>query len=98
MSAVRAGQPGAEQLLPAETILMFTVKDLDRAGANFWQTSLGRLWDDDVMRPSREKFNARWTNEVSSAVEKEFKIKLSDYTELFHGQFTFGLTKPPAED
>jgi hypothetical protein len=93
----RAAQPGAEQLLPAETILMFTVKDLEAAGTNFWKTSLGKLWNDDAMRPSREKASARWTNEVSAAVEKAFKIKVSDYTELARGQFTFGLTKTAEE-
>jgi hypothetical protein len=96
-SAIHAAQPGAEQLLPAETILMFTVKDVEQAATNFWKTSLGRLWVDDSMRGTREKFNARWTNEVSSALEKEFKIKLSDYTDLARGQFTFGVTKPAEE-
>jgi hypothetical protein len=95
--AGRGAQPGAEQLLPAETILMFTVKDVEQASTNFWKTSLGRLWVDDAMRGAREKFNARWTNEVAATMEKEFKIKLSDYTDLARGQFTFGVTKPVAE-
>jgi hypothetical protein len=96
-STIRAAQPGADQLLPAETILMFTVKDVEQASTNFWKTSLGRLWVDDSMRGTREKFGARWTNEVSGALEKEFKIKLSDYTELARGQCTFGMTKPAEE-
>jgi hypothetical protein len=95
---IRGAQPGAEQLLPAETILMFTVKDVEQASTNFWKTSLGRLWVDDAMRSTREKFSARWTNEVSGALEKDFKIKLSDFSELARGQFTFGVTKPTVEE
>lgn len=93
-SSTQAAQLGAEQLLPAETILMFTVKDLDQATNNFWKTSLGRLWNDDALRPTRDKSRARWTNEVNNALEKDFKIKAGDYTDLFRGQFSFGLTKP----
>jgi hypothetical protein len=96
--ATRAAQPTAEQLLPAETILMFTVKDFDQATNDFWKTSMGRLLNDEAMRPAREKFNAKWTNEVTAALEKNFKLKLSDYTELLRGQFTFALTRPPDDD
>jgi hypothetical protein len=96
-SSAIAEQPAAEKLLPAETMLMFTVKDLDQASTNFWKTSMGRLWNDEAMKSSREKAGARWTNSVGNALEKEFKIKIGDFTGLFYGQFTFGLTRPPAE-
>lgn len=49
------------------------------------------------MRVTREKFNARLTNEVTGRLEKDLKIKLSDYTELARGQITFALTKPAEE-
>lgn len=94
---VRAGQPAAEQLLPAETILLFTVKDFDQATNDFWKSSMGRLWNDEAMRAARDKFNERWTNEVSGPLEKNFKLKLGDYTELLRGQLTFGLTRPAEE-
>ena len=55
---------------------------------------MGRLWNDDAMRATRDKFNGRWTNEVTNPIEKDFKIKLSEYTELLRGQLTFALTKP----
>jgi hypothetical protein len=97
-SAARAAQPTAEQLLPAETMLMFTVKNFDEATNNFWKSSLGRLWNDEAMHPTREKFSARWTNEVSNSLEKNFKVKLSDYIELVRGQFTFALTKSAEEN
>src|SRR3954451_16722005 len=83
-----AAQLPAEQLLPAETIAMVTVKDWTEATNAFWKTAPGRLWNDDAMRATREKFNARLTNEVSNAVERELKIKLSDYAELVQGQIT----------
>jgi hypothetical protein len=49
------------------------------------------------MRATRDKFNGRWTNEVTNPMEKDFKIKLGDYTELLRGQFTFALTRPVDE-
>jgi hypothetical protein len=94
---LRAAQPPAEQLLPAETILMFTVKDFEQATNNFWKSSMGRLWNDEAMRATREKFDARWTNEVTGPVEKEFKVKPADYLEILRGQVTFALTQPPEE-
>jgi hypothetical protein len=98
VASARAAQPPAEQLLPAETILMFTVKDAEQATNDFWKSSFGRLWNDESMRATREKFNARWTNEVTGPFEKNFKLKLSDYLELLRGQITFALTRPPDED
>jgi hypothetical protein len=93
LSAARAGQPPAEQLLPAETIFLLTVKDFDEATNNFWKSNLGRLWNDEAMAQTREKFHARWTNEVVAPVEKDFKVSLTDYLELLRGQVTFALTK-----
>jgi hypothetical protein len=97
LATVRAAQPPAEQLLPAETILMLTVKDFEQTTNNFWKSAMGRLWNDDAMRATRDKFNGRWTNEVTNPMEKDFKIKLGDYTELLRGQFTFALTRPVDE-
>src|SRR4051812_25883259 len=94
---IRAAQPPAEQLLPAETMLMFTVKDFEQATNNFWKSSMGRLWNDEAMRAAREKFDARWTNEVTGPVEKEFKVKPADYLDIVRGQVTFALTQPPEE-
>jgi hypothetical protein len=90
-------QPAAEQLLPAETTLMFTIKDFVATTNNFWKSAMGRLWHDDAMRATRDKFNGRWTNEVTNPIEKDFKIKLGDYAELLRGQLTFALTRPVEE-
>ncbi|HUS35419.1 MAG TPA: hypothetical protein VM680_08725, partial [Verrucomicrobiae bacterium] len=90
-------QRSAEQLLPAETTLMFTVKDFADTTNNFWKSALGRLWHDDAMRTTRDKTHGRWTNEVTNPIEKDFKIKLGDYAELLRGQFTFALTRPLEE-
>jgi hypothetical protein len=94
---IRAAQLPAEQLLPAETTLMFTIKDSEQASANFWVSNLGQLWSDDVMRPSREKFSGRWTNEVVNPIQRDLKLKLSDYIDLMRGQFTLALTPPVVE-
>lgn len=76
---------------------MFTIKDFDQTTNNFWKSALGRLWHDDAMRTTRDKFYGRWTNEVTNPIEKDFKIKLGDYAELLRGQFTFALTRPLEE-
>jgi hypothetical protein len=88
-----AAQLPGEQLLPAETIFMATVKDWNDATNAFWKSSLGRLWNDEAMRATRAKFNTRLTNEFAQPLDRELKIKASDYTELVNGQVTLALTK-----
>jgi hypothetical protein len=92
-----AAQLPAEQLLPAETIAMLTVKDWSDASNAFFKTAPGLLWNDEAMRGVREKFNARLTNEVSNPTERELKIKLSDYAELVQGQITLAMTLSATE-
>lgn len=93
----RAAQLPAEQLLPAETQFMLTVKDWESATNAFWKSSMGRLWMDEAMRPTREKFNAHYTNDVAARLERDVQLKLSDYTELAQGQITFAMTKSAEE-
>lgn len=97
MLGLRAAQPAAEQLLPTETIAMVTIKSWTDATNGFFKSSIGLLWNDDAMRPVREKFDAKLTNDVSASVEKEFKIKLMDHAELLKGQLTFAMTSPVEE-
>ncbi len=89
----RAAAPGAEQLLPAETLVMLTVKDFPDATNSFWKSSLGRLWNDDAMRGARDKLNARLTNEIHLPLQRELKINLNEHLDLLRGQVTVALTK-----
>jgi hypothetical protein len=95
---LRAAQPPAEQLLPQESWGVLTVKDWSEASTNFWKSAPGMLWQDDAMRGMRDKFQARWTNDVVPRIEKELRIKLTEYSELLKGQVTLAITKPVTED
>jgi len=72
---------------------MATVKDWTDATNAFWKSSLGRLWSDEAMRPARDKFNVRMTNEFAQPLDRELKINASDYADLVRGQVTLALTK-----
>lgn len=93
----RGAQPSADQLLPSETTMMFTVKDFAEATNNFFKGSLGRLWNDEAMRGVREKFGARLTNELYLPIERALKLKADDYLDLLRGQVTLAMTRPVVE-
>jgi hypothetical protein len=97
LATARGAQLPAEQLLPTETIAMFTVKDFPEATNNFFKGSLGRLWNDDAMRATREKFGARLTNDLYQPLERALKVKAEDYLDLLRGQVTVAATKALVE-
>jgi hypothetical protein len=89
--ALRAAVPPPEKLLPKDTVLVVTAPDWDKAWKFLTDTPYGRLWQDPALKPFREKFLDRFTNEVIAPAEQNFKIKLSDYQSLAQGQLTFAV-------
>ncbi len=83
-----------EKLLPSSTLVVITVPDLNRAKAAADQDGSWLLMKDPVMKPFLDKFVAKWNLEVVTKVEKQFGLKLADYTDLAQGQITLGLLSP----
>ena len=86
-----AATPPAEQLLPADTIAVASIRDLDQ----WWQVSSNspyrQLWQDPAMKPFRDRFEARFAETVRIPLEKELGITFTNYQDLIHGQMTFAL-------
>src|SRR5262245_43185026 len=91
--AARAAMPAAEQLLPADTLVLVKVPDWDKTLAWFGDSPQGKLWAHPTMKAFRESFVKRFAEEVLGPIEKELGLKFSEYKDLVHGQLAFALTR-----
>ncbi len=92
-----AAVPPAEQLLPAETVLMLTVPDWTKTAAAYVESPTGQLWRDSEMKAFREKFLNQLQNQVFAPLERELGIKWSDYVDLLRGQATLAILLKPGD-
>jgi hypothetical protein len=87
--------PGAvlppHKLLPKDTLFVLTVPEGARTWSAFSNTPMGRLWLDPAMKPFRDKFDDKLTNEFIASLERNFGVKLADYKELIQGQLTVAI-------
>ena len=58
--SISAAIPPAESLLPADTLLMFTVPDCSVVRAAAQKSPQWLLWNDPAMKPFRLDFTAKW--------------------------------------
>ncbi len=82
-----------ERILPADTLVLVTVPDYTKAWAAFGKTAMVRLWNDDSMRPFREKFMVKFKEGGFLPSSEKLGIKLEDYSGLLQGQITFALVQ-----
>ena len=92
-TTVRAAIPPAENLLPADTLLVITVPDFARMRETTRQLPQWRFWNDPAMKSFHDKFMARWNAKFVAPLEQDLGIKLADYTDLPQGQLTFAVTQ-----
>ncbi|MBI3875536.1 MAG: hypothetical protein HY300_06165 [Verrucomicrobia bacterium] len=91
-ASARAELP-PEKLLPANTLAVFTVPDVDRANASCGDSAMSRMWRDPAMKPFADKFANKFREDVLAPIERELGVKLGDYAGLAHGQVTLALTQ-----
>lgn len=89
----RAAVPPAEQLLPADTLAVFTVPDWQKAQTDYRQWPIVQFWEAAEMKPFRDKFLAKFKADAIAPLEKELGVKLADYTALIQGQLTLAVTQ-----
>lgn len=94
---VDAAVPPPEQLLPADTWVVVSVPDWDKAAAYYSQSPLGQLWRDPALKPFNDNFLKQFEEDVVTPLEKELGVRFGDYFNLVHGQLTFAIT-PGAAD
>jgi len=95
--ASRAAVPPPEQLLPADTLVVVSIPDWDKAAAYYGQSPLGQLWRDPALKPFKDHFLKQFTEDAVEPLEKELGIAFSDYANLVHGQVTFAVTSGGAD-
>ena len=93
-TAAIAQIPPAEQLLPDDTIAVFTVPDWKKFSANSAQSAWGQLWADQAMKAFRDNFTSNFQSDFLKPLEKELGLKLTEYQDLLQGQITVALTPP----
>jgi len=81
-----------EQLLPADTVAVFTVPDWDQAATNFYATAYGQLLSDPSMKAFNEKFTKKFKENLLTPLARQLGIDFADYKEILHGQVTVALT------
>jgi len=87
-----AAVPPAEQLLPADTLLLFTVPNWAKSTAFYTDSPQGQLWRDPELKAFKDKFMGRVHTELIDPLERELNVKLADYADLLRGQVTLGVT------
>lgn len=88
-----AAVPPADQLLPADTLAVLSVPDWAKLDAARKESPFIQIWNDESMRPFREKLLTKLTNEVLAPIEQQLGVKLADYADLLQGQFTAAITQ-----
>src|SRR5580658_8585691 len=89
---VCAAIPPAENLLPADTFVFFTIPDFDALRAAGKVSPQLMFWNDPAMKPFRDKFMDKLTQQYLAPLEQNLGMHLSDFTGLLHGQLTLGAT------
>ncbi len=92
-SATPAAIPLAEQLLPVDTLLIVSAPDWSQLRAAYQKSASSQLWNDPAMKPFREKFVTKWTEEFVQPLERDLGVKFDDYSALLQGQLTFAVTQ-----
>jgi hypothetical protein len=85
--------PPPEQLLPDDTLVMVTSPEFTRLKAIWQKSPKSQLWNDLAMRPLKDKFEARWQEEVVKPIARDLGVSLDTYPSLPQGQLTFAVTK-----
>jgi hypothetical protein len=91
--SVFAAIPPAEDLLPADTLLVVTVPDYQALHTALQQFPLWLLWNDPAMKPFHDDFMTKWNAKFNASQQQDFGMKLDQFLPLLQGQLTFALTQ-----
>jgi hypothetical protein len=83
--------PGAEKLLPEDTLALVTTPDFVRLRDIYLKSPQSQLWNDPAMKPFREKFFAKMSEELIKPLERELSVRVADYTNLAQGQLSLAV-------
>jgi hypothetical protein len=92
-SSLFAAIPPAENLLPADTLMMLTVPDFSRLRAVSAESPEWLLWNDPAMKPFHDNFIDKWNGRFIRPIDQNLGIHVSDFLPLLQGQLTFAVTQ-----
>jgi hypothetical protein len=92
-SPIRAAIPPAEKILPPDTLFVMTAPDWVRLREVSNKSPQSQFWNDPAMKPFRDKFMAKWTEEFVKPLERDLGVKFDDYSALLQGQVTLAVTQ-----
>ena len=90
---VFAAIPPAEDLLPADTLLVVTVPDYQAMNKDLQQFPMWLLWNDPAMKPFHDDFMSKWNARFNASQQQDFGLKLDQFLPLLQGQMTFAITE-----
>jgi hypothetical protein len=82
-----------DQLLPDDTLVLFTVPDYANLLATYNSSPQLQLWSDPAMKPFRDKFTDKLKSQFLIPVQHDLGLQLDDYLSLPQGQITFALVQ-----
>jgi len=85
--------PFPDKLVPDDTLVLLTAPDFSRLQELSKKAPLVRCWNDSAMKPFREKFVSKWTEDFVKPLERELEVKFANYTPLLRGQVTLAITQ-----
>jgi hypothetical protein len=88
-----AAIPAPEKLLPDDTMLMLTMPDFTRVIQIYKTSPQTRFWNDPAVKPFKDKFMSRLTEELIEPLERDLGIRLDDYAGLPQGQLTLAISR-----
>lgn len=87
----RAAQSTPETLVPDDALLVLAIPYFPDAKAAFLSDPFIRMFQDAAMKEYANKVKSTWQTRVVDELEKQFGIRLNEYTELLNGQLTMAL-------
>ena len=63
-----AAVPLPEKLLPPDTLFVVTAPDWTKLREIYKKSSQSQFWDDQAMKPFREKFQKKWVSACSLSI------------------------------
>lgn len=88
-----AAIPPAEQLLPRDTLAVWTLRDVAGLRTLSEKSPASRWWRDPAMAPFRERLAKKLREDLLEPLKAETGIDLEEYADLLQGQVTLAVTR-----
>lgn len=85
--------PPVEKLLPEDTIFMVTTPDYLKLRDIYRTSPQTQFWSDPAMKPFKERFLSKMSEELIQPLERDLNVQFEDYTNLLQGQITLAVAQ-----